>query len=800
MSVSWPFSAPAEMLNTKVNIEAELMLEGMSLEQKVGQMIQPDIRYITPAELSKYHIGTVLSGGGAPPNENVYADTAEWLRMADEFYDASLKSGAPLPCAWGIDAVHGHNNLFCATLFPHNIGIGATRNPELARKIAEATAIEVAATGLDWTFAPALAVTMDDRWGRTYESYSESVDLVREFTAPVIEGLQGKLSDEDFLTGPHIWATAKHYLGDGGTHGGVDQGDTLCDEVTLRDVHGVAYGDAIKAGVQVVMASFSSWQGNKMHGHHYLLQEVLKDKMGFDGFIISDWNGHGQLSASSNVSGTEAVNAGIDMLMAPEDWRGLWHNTISSVVDGAISMSRIDDAVLRILRVKLRAGLRFPNKPSDRPIAGKSELVGSAAHRAIARQAVRESAVLLKNNASSLPLKPNAKLLVTGSGADNISMQAGGWSLTWQGDGVGNDDFPGATSVFQAIQGALADGNGHAEMSENVDNVTAYDAVVVVFGEQPYAEGYGDRTHLSYSSISPKDLETLKKVSGKVPVISVFLTGRPLWVNPEINASDAFVVGWLPGSEADGLVDLLFARDGADFTGKLPFSWPREPMQSPLNFGDAEYCPLYPFGYGLSLKDSETFASDLSEEDPTQVTVPEGQLSVFTSRPTPPFEMYIGDEAGWHVAVGGNNTRTENGVVGVQTIDWQRQEDARQIRWNGGPGQLFFLSERDVDCSKVMTPGAVLQVSLCIHQAPQGRVVFRQDCVYPTGHQLDVTSLLSDLTIGTWQTLSIPLSEFVRLENASKKLTTPFLLWTDDEFELSLGEITIVGGSDQFAA
>ncbi len=800
MSVSWPFSAPAEMNNIKLNNEAESMLAGMSLEQKVGQMIQPDIRYISPSELADYHIGTVLSGGGAPPNENVHADASEWLQMADDFYDASLNSGAPLPCAWGIDAVHGHNNLFCATLFPHNIGIGATRNPELARKVAAATAIEVAATGLDWTFAPALAVTMDDRWGRTYESYSESVDLVRDFTAPVVEGLQGKLSDDDFLAGPHIWATAKHYLGDGGTHGGVDQGDTLCDEITLRDVHGVAYSDAIKAGVQVVMASFSSWQGNKMHGHHYLLQEVLKDKMGFDGFVISDWNGHGQLSASSNVSGTEAVNAGIDMLMAPEDWRGLWHNTIASVVDGAISMSRIDDAVFRILRVKLRAGLRFPNRPSSRPLAGKSEWVGCAAHRAIARQAVRESAVLLKNNDSLLPLKANAKLLVTGSGANNIAMQSGGWSLTWQGDGVGNDDFPGATSVFNAIQDALVEGNGLAELSENVDNVTAYDAVVVVFGEQPYAEGYGDREHLSFSSTSPKDLETLKKVNGTVPVVSVFLTGRPLWVNPEINASDAFVVGWLPGSEADGLVDLLFARDGADFTGKLPFSWPKEPMQSPLNFGDAGYDPLYPYGYGLTLRDNDYFAADLSEEDPTLEAVPEDQLSVFLSRPTPPFDMYVGDEAGWHVAVAGNSTRSVNGVVMVKTVDWRRQEDARHVRWNGGPGQMFFLSERVVDCSKVMRPDSFLQIFLCIHQLPQSRVVFRQDCAYPTGHELDVTSLLCELTLGSWKTISIPLAEFVNPDNAANKLTTPFLLWTDGELELSLGEIKIVGGSDQFTA
>jgi beta-glucosidase len=798
MSTLWPPAAKLE--NPELEKQAWTLLDQMSLEQKVGQMIQPDIRNTTPRKAAEFHIGSVLSGGGSPPYDHKRASVNEWVDLADEYYDAALSAGEPLPIAWGIDAVHGHNNLFGATLFQHNIGLGAARNPDLVREVAAATAAEVAVTGLDWTFAPTLAVARDARWGRTYESYSESTSLVQSYAGPSVEGLQGRMMEKDFLQGHHVIATAKHFLGDGGTDKGIDQGDTLCDEGTLFDIHGRPYVSAIEAGVQVIMASFSSWQGNKLHGHRYLLQEVLKDRMGFDGFVISDWNGHGQLAAASNVSGDEAINAGIDMLMAPEDWHGLLQNTLEKVRKGVIKIERVNDAVLRILRVKLRAGLRFPNKPSKRKMAGRAEIIGCEAHLEVARRAVRESAVLLKNDNNLLPISKDKNIMVCGPGADNISIQSGGWSLSWQGDGSTNDDFPGSTSIFAAIKQAVDSGAGFAELCSDVERVDEFDVAIVVYGEMPYSEGHGDRQHLSYSSANPHDIALLRKLEGKIPVISIFLSGRPLWVNPELNASDAFVAAWLPGSEARGLTDLLFSSGEVDFVGKLPFSWPKTPQQSPLNESDIDYDPLFPFGYGLNLKTICKLSTIFSEVDATVVERPESDLSIFNVRPIPPFDMYVGDEGDWHSRVTGRNFLTMNRTVEVQTIDWQRQEDARRVSWHGGSGQLFFLANKGVDCSKLLLQASHLVITLCVHAAPKSRVMLRMESGYPNCAEMDITALLCVQPAEEWLTVYIDLSALTSSRLKLSSITTPFLLWTEGKFDVSIGSIGIENSGNLVAA
>ena len=549
----WPRLDIAVKPNEQVEAKVDALIAKMTLEQKVAQMIQPEIRDITIEDMRKYGFGSYLNGGGAFPNNDKHATPQDWIKLAEDLYQASIDDsldGAAIPTMWGTDAVHGHNNVVGATLFPHNIGLGAANNSALIEKIAEITAKEVMVTGIDWVFAPTVAVVRDDRWGRTYEGYSEDPEIVREYSAAIVKGLQGH-ADGDFLSDQRVISTVKHFLGDGGTVGGDDQGDNIASEQALFDIHAQGYVGGLSAGSQSVMASFNSWHGKKNHGNQYLLTDVLKDKMGFDGFVVGDWNGHGQIKGCTNENCAQAVNAGLDVFMVPTGaWKPLYENTIAQVKSGEIAMSRIDDAVRRILRVKVRAGLFEKPSPANRPFSGKTELIGAEEHRAVARQAVRESLVLLKNNQNLLPLSPKAKVLVAGDGADNIGKQSGGWTITWQGTGNNNADFPGGSSIYQGIANQVKQAGGSVQLSVDGSFEQKPDVAIVVFGEDPYAEGHGDRDNLEFQRGDKRDLALLKKLSKQgIPVVSVFISGRPMWVNPEFNASDAFVAAWLPGSE-----------------------------------------------------------------------------------------------------------------------------------------------------------------------------------------------------------------------------------------------------------
>ncbi len=618
-NVGWPTVTSPVALDPEAEERIADLLSRMTLEEKVGQMVQAEIQSVTPFDVKQYRLGSILNGGGSFPNQDKASSVADWVALADALYDASMDTtagGTAIPVIWGTDAVHGHNNVRGATLFPHNIGLGVAGDPELIQRIGEATAREVAATGIDWTFAPAVAVVRDDRWGRTYESYSEDPELVREYAGRMTAGLQGAAASPDFLSSRHVVATAKHFIGDGGTDQGIDQGNNLSTEQQLLDVHGQGYLSALEAGVQTVMASFNSWRGEKIHGDRYLLTEVLKERLGFDGFVIGDWNGHAQVSGCGNDSCPQAINAGIDMIMVPQDWKAFFENTVQQVRNGEIDEARIDDAVQRILRVKLRAGLFAKGRPSTRPLAGDASVVGAASHRRLARQAVRQSLVLLKNVGGILPLRRDLAVLVAGPGANNVSMQSGGWSVTWQGTETDNADFPGATSIFAGIQRVVSAGGGRAILSENGSFAERPDVAIVVFGESPYAEGQGDLESLSFSAEQPEGLRLLRRLQEQeIPVVSVFLSGRPRWVNPELNASTAFVAAWLPGSEGSGIADVLFRNnDGEvnhDFTGKLSFSWPRDPSQTSLNRNDPVYEPLFPYGFGLTYGDVDTLPDRL---------------------------------------------------------------------------------------------------------------------------------------------------------------------------------------------
>jgi len=505
-----PFSWPQISSDVTDNVDGivGLVLAEMTTAEKVGQMVQAEISHISPAQVGEFNLGSVLNGGGTwPSGKN--SSIASWVALADSFYDASTDvsdGGVGIPVIWGTDAVHGHNNVIGATIFPHNIGLGAMNNAPLMRQIGEATALEVAVTGIDWVFAPTLAVVRNDRWGRTYESYSEDPEIVKAYAGEVVIGLQG--DDTDRFGAAHVIATAKHFIGDGGTQNGIDQGNTVVSEIELRDIHAQGYLSALAAGAQTVMASYNSWNGSKLHGNEYLLTEVLKQTMGFDGFVIGDWNGHGQVPGCSDSQCAQAIIAGVDMMMVPADWQAFIQNTIAQVENGTIPMSRIDDAVTRILRVKMRAGFQDKIKPSSRTHANDSSLMGSTAHRDIARQAVRESLVLLKNSDNILPLAANSNVLVAGSGANNIGMQSGGWTLSWQGTGNSNDDFPGATSIYSGIQSAVNAAGGTTRLSTNgsFSNSNIPDVAIVVFGESPYAEGVGDLNNIEYQAGSKSDL------------------------------------------------------------------------------------------------------------------------------------------------------------------------------------------------------------------------------------------------------------------------------------------------------
>ncbi|MXW44390.1 MAG: glycoside hydrolase family 3 protein [Gammaproteobacteria bacterium] len=618
-SSQWPAQSSPFHADAAEEARLDRILSGMSLRDKVGQVIMGEIQYVSPRDVRHYRLGAVLNGGGSFPGKDRHASAADWLALADAYHEASIdrNDGRPaIPVVWGTDAVHGANNVFGATLFPHNIGLGATANPELLALIGAATAREVAATGIYWNFAPTLAVPRNDRWGRTYEGYSEHPDLVAELGAALIEGMQGAVG-RDFMAPGRVLATAKHFLGDGGTTGGVDQGNTEVGEEELVRVHAAGYRAALASGAQTVMVSFSSWNGQKMHANPYLLKEVLKGRMGFDGFLVGDWDGHSQVPGCKASSCPEAFNAGVDMFMAPQHWKGLHRNLLRQVRMGEITGARLDDAVRRILRVKLRAGLLDAPRPSSRPLAperdgdaaSRSDWIGRPRHRALARRAVRESLVLLKNEGSVLPIAPQSTVLVAGAAAANIPSQLGGWSMTWQGDDIENADFPGATSILDGVRAALEGAGGTVEYRQFSEVRTGSaaslpDVALLVYGERPYAEYEGDVETLEFSPRDKSHLEAARRLQAAgIRVVSVLLTGRPLAVPDEIEASGAFVVAWLPGSEGAGVADVLIAgAEGAaryDFSGRLPFSWPQIPDQAVNNVGDESYRPAFPLGFGL---------------------------------------------------------------------------------------------------------------------------------------------------------------------------------------------------------
>lgn len=618
--------------DTTIEGKIKKILSKMTLEQKVGQMTQAELLNVTPEEVRKYHIGSVLSGGGSVPGENKLSD---WVEMNDEFWESSTiveDLNLKIPPIYGIDAIHGNNNVKGAVIFPHNIGLGAANDPDMIERIGQITAKEVLASGLDWTFGPTIGVARNDHWGRTYECYSEDSKIVADYSERMVKGLQNEFGDAGIV------ACAKHWAGDGATVNGVDQGHILLSEEELRRIHVPAYIRAIEAGVQTVMIALMHWNWVKCHGHQYLITGLLKEQLKFDGFTISDWDGVNYVADNYYDATMISTNAGLDMFMISERWKEFIENMILNVEEGRIPMERIDDAVSRILRVKLRYGLLDKPRPSKR-FYSMHECFGSAEHRDVAREAVRKSLVLLKNEKNILPLSKDSRILVAGKNANDRGNICGGFTVDWQGV-HGNDKIIGGTSIWEGIKEIAP----NAELDKSKLGYGAdpkkHDAAIVVIGEEPYAEMMGDvrkgdywteRTpdspielapHLTgcghYSQTldleqtHPMDLQTIKNITDRgVPVIVVLISGRPLVVNSELELSTAFVAAWLPGSEGKGVGEVLFGD--YDFKGKLTFSWPGNDDEN-WNVGDENYNPLFPYGYGLTYSTSQEHHTSDNEE------------------------------------------------------------------------------------------------------------------------------------------------------------------------------------------
>lgn len=840
----WPSIDSAIKKDPQIEAEIESILSQMTLEEKVGQMIQPEIRDITVEEMKQYKIGSILNGGGAWPNDNKHATALDWAKKSDEFWYATQEMFEQrpftIPFMWATDAVHGHNNAFGATVFPHNIGLGCARDPELIQRIGRVTALEIVATGLDWTFAPTVATPRDLRWGRVYEGYSEDPEITYQYARKMVSGLQGNATD---LKGEeHVISNVKHWVGDGGTTTGVDRGVNSYSEELLRNIHAMGYFSGLEAGAQVVMSSFNCWvndanydhaqqtgdaYNHKVHGSKYLLTDILKDKMGFDGLVVTDWHGHSEINKCTDGDANYAINAGNDILMVPvrTHWQAVYRNAVEGVRNSTIPMARIDDAVSRILRVKLRANLWNKPAPSKRKFGGQQSMLGAPEHRKVARESVRKSMVLLKNKREILPLARDQKIILTGSAANDLQKQSGGWNLTWQGDENCLDDFPGATTLKMALEQELGAENVVYD-PELSGELLSGSIAIVAFGEDPYAEMMGDIKAwqtLEYASLKRsylKDVEHIRKLhrSG-VKVISIFFSGRPLYVNEEIAKSDAFVAAFLPGSEGKGMTDVLIADSNGqpkyDFVGKLSYSWPNkkrsatvnriplhipnyqlpEHEQSPLG----EHVPLFEYGYGLNYaeakqqRDLDNIELDFDDEmSGAAASHPEYFYGVQAN--IGDYQLKLADKDHWMGVDVSRNNIMQLEQVTAKPYNYQQQQDAVEITLQPGGAYIYIQTGSGVaeDFSSYRADG-FLSFEVKLLEQPSAPVYLALQKALQSEDQsqftkVDVTSLLGE-QLGEFVEVRVPCSEFSSDGVNFRYLDTPFVLHTQGSAKFVLANI-----------
>ncbi|MBC7002411.1 glycoside hydrolase family 3 C-terminal domain-containing protein [Photobacterium sp. BZF1] len=841
----WPRINSAIKTDPAIENAVADIVSQMTLEEKVGQMIQPDLRGVTPAEARDFKLGSILNGGGAWPQDNKHASAQDWANKADEFWFAVEEAYADrpfrVPFFWATDAVHGHNNVFGSTVFPHNIGLGCARDPQLIRRIGEVTAIEVASTGLDWTFAPTVATPRELNWGRVYEGYSEDPEITFAYASQMVAGLQG--STEELMGEDKVISNVKHWVGDGGTLNGVDRGINTYSEDNLRNIHAMGYFSGLEAGAQVVMSSFNSWvneanydqtasdgvaYNHKIHGSRYLLTDVLKGKMGFDGLVVTDWHGHAEVSKCTDTNASYAINAGNDILMVPEHahWIPVYQQTVQDVKDGVIPMSRIDDAVTRILRVKMRAGLWDKPQPTKRKHAGLQNQLGASQHREVAREAVRKSLVLLKNNNNILPLQSSQKILLAGSAANDLQKQSGGWNLTWQGDENTLEDFPGATTTKMAFEAALGEENVVFD-PELATDLSGVDIAIVAFGEDPYAEMMGDIKDgktLEFAKIKrsyQRDTDTIRRLhDAGVKVVSVFFSGRPLYVNEEISKSEAFVAAWLPGSEGLGITDVLVGDEAAkanyDFIGKLSFSWPNKKTSTsvhripphipnyvlPANEQDpsGEHAPLFPYGYGLSYTDSEASqARDLNalELDNDGSDATDSAIEMFGVKASGDYQMKLINGADWQVVDASRNNKVNLAALSTRPFNYQQQQDAMEVTFhskfgavciNPSDGLAENLSDFACDSTELVFDVLVFEQPTDDVEVAVGLWGRGDKGSFSDISSVEITPQLKGER-DVWQEIRIPLSSFENRKPDFSAINTPFMLYTEGELKVVIANV-----------
>ena len=817
--------------------EIESILGEMTLEEKLGQMIQAEVQQFKPGDIETYKIGSGLNGAGVWPAKNRFSSPLVWAEMVDGYWSAAERSfaGRPfrIPFAWATDAVHGHNNLFNATVFPHNLGLGATRDAELIRRIGEVTAAELAASGMDWTFAPTVAVPLDARWGRFYEGYSQDPEVVRSFAEAMVLGLQGDEHDARSAE-LRVLSSIKHWIGDGGTRWGVDRGANYCSEEELLELHAPGYAAALAAGAQVVMVSFSSWvhernydftpevglpYNGKMHGSRYLIRDVLKERMGFDGVVLTDWDGHCEVTKCTLKDARYCINAGADILMveARGDWLAILDHTRRDLEEGHIVPERIDDAVRRILRVKWRSTLREKVRPAEREVVRDADrIVGCAAHRTVAREAVRKSLVLLKNDGRLLPLARNRRVLVAGSAADSLPKHLGGWSLSWQSNHLAPEDFPSALTLAGALQAALEPGCFVRHRSGELLGDTGADVAVVALGEDAYAEMMGDIRpwdSLEYASLKPSyahDLALLHELNAaRVPVVCVYFGGRPLYMNEEINLSRSFIAAWLPGIAGEGIADLLLrAPDSSvehEFTGTLPCAWPAtpygfrltRPMEPHTHGSHPEYAGddevLFPVGYGLRVANAVTapryrLYPRATVADPAPAL---NDLVLLGPGEDPRLTLRIAGNGFWVGADVSRVQRTEALLGELQPINRKGVNDAVHVYFNGRIASLYLqLPDWNVeDMRGYLAAKAELAFDIRIHALGKGPVRLSAHNRFPSVGVWDATSLFVGLPVGEWTRVRIPLRELAAAGSDFSKVNVPFMLHTEAEMRFDIGDL-----------
>ncbi|MBT2489843.1 glycoside hydrolase family 3 C-terminal domain-containing protein [Streptomyces sp. ISL-96] len=836
----WPRLTSAIPRDAGVERRVAEILGQLTLEEKVGQMIQPELAELTPEDVRDYRIGSALNGAGIWPGGKRHASVADWVDTVDGFWAAAEECWQDrpfrVPFMWATDAVHGHNNVHGATIFPHNIGLGAAGDPDLVRRIGAVTGREVAATGMDWIFAPTVTTPRDRRWGRYYEGYGEDPTVVHAYGRAMVEGLQGDVAA--LRADGKVLATLKHWIADGGTENGADRGTARCSEDVLRDIHAQGFVAGIEAGAQSVMVSFSSWENpanydhtpgraepynDKVHGSRYLLTDVLKDTLGFDGIVISDWDAHAEVAGCSGGDAGYAINAGLDVLMIAgrEHWQSVHRTTVEYVRDGVIPMARIDDAVSRVLRVKMRAGLWDKPRPRDRALTrAGSEVIGCAEHRALSREAARKSLVLLKNSAGLLPLSRTTRVLVTGSGADDLSKQCGGWTLTWQGDDVDRADLPGGTTLADAVRSVVGAEQCTVDPALEHADPAGFDVAVVALGEDSYAEmrgtlkpwrslGYAD-LKLSYA----RDLDVLRRLhSAGLPAVSVFFTGRPLYSTEEINLSRAFVVAWLPGPYAQGITDVLFAGpDGSpayDFQGRLPSSWPRTRDSAAVNrvpphlpdyrvpaeetAPEGRYTALFPVGHGLSLHDPA----------PPPVALPSDELPAAPPPPPADGPLRVLDAEGtpYQLRVGGHNTWSRETVpltgplrlliLHTDPVPAPVGGTGLRLRFNGYPAFVYAESPTGTpaDLRGHLNAGAHVRFLARVTEPPSAPLFLACHDDYPAQPGVDLAPRLREAAEGEWTEVSVPLTGLAAAGMDLRHVDVPFMLYTEGTASLEIADI-----------